>query len=282
MASRSYAARGGAGGACRAAADLPAPARLRQRPPLSAGGRRFGSRPALPGLGAPHRRRRFHPRRDAPRDRARRPGRPADFALALLGQNTGHLGGIERGSEALRRRAGRVPRPRRRARAGRPARVACAFSEQRVRRRLLGPGQGLAAGADRRTVPEAGLVSGLRAGRDVHRPSPRRSPGADLGGWRLRFRFRHDPGLRASAAAVRADRADSPHSAARSTTGARSRAASRSATPRRGTSPSSRPVPSTPTCAVGVSRRRRFRTRRSHTGCASARSAQPPSRASAS
>ena len=66
-------------------------------------------------------------------------------------------------------------------------RVARGFAEHRVRRRLLRPGQDH-RGAPVRPVPQARLVAGLRARRDVRRPPAGRAPGADLRGRRPRLR----------------------------------------------------------------------------------------------
>ena len=135
-------------------------------------------RAELSRTGSSHRRRRLDPRGHPPgAARAGLPGR-ADHAARMLDRNSGISGRDERRALSVSR--GELvafldhddvltPDALCAGRAGLRAR--------RRRRRLLRPGQAHAAsGRAHGSLPEAGLVAGLRPGRDVRRTPARRSP----------------------------------------------------------------------------------------------------------
>ena len=121
-------------------------------------------------------------------------------------------------------------------------------------------------GRPRRPVPEARLVAGLRARRDVHRPPAGRPHLGRRGRRGLRLGLRQDPGLRVHAAGLRAHRPDPPHPADPLPLAGdpgqhrrrRRRKVRRRRSCRRGRSP--------PTSSGSACRRARRRTRRSRTG----------------
>ncbi len=159
--------------------------------------------------------------------------RDSRITARLLSENVGIAAASNQALELCRGELVDVPGPRRRAHARCPAAGREGVLGERVRRRLLRPGQDHRGRRSGRSVPQARLVARPRAGRDVRRAPAGGAARAHLGGRGLRFGLRHDPGLRAAAAPLRAHRSDPPHSRRRSTTGGRSRAASRSRSMRR-------------------------------------------------